>query len=122
MRLHRGLAAVPSSLLALGLAATLALSGCTSFSESVASHTSAPASTSPAEPKAARIRWSDCNEQIQPLIAGQPGSDRNLTFQCGRTEVPISYAEPRGATLPLFLVRVVMAGQTNRIGSLVVNP
>jgi pimeloyl-ACP methyl ester carboxylesterase len=122
MRLHRGLAAVPSSLLALGLAATLALSGCTSFSESVASHTSAPASTSPAEPKAAPIHWSDCNEQIRPLIADQPGSDRNLTFQCGRTEVPISYAEPRGATLPLFLVRVVMAGQTDRIGSLVVNP
>ena len=36
--------------------------------------------------------------------------------------MPISYDEPRGATLPLFLVRVVMAGQTNRIGSLVVNP
>ena len=123
MRLHRGLAAVPSSLLALGLAATLALSGCASFSDSVAGKSSsAPASTSPAEPKAASINWSDCNEQIQPLIAGQPGSDRSLKFECGRTEVPISYSEPKGATLPLFLVRVVMAGQTDRIGSLVVNP
>jgi pimeloyl-ACP methyl ester carboxylesterase len=36
--------------------------------------------------------------------------------------VPISYDEPQGATLPLFLVRVVMAGQTDRIGSLMVNP
>ena len=36
--------------------------------------------------------------------------------------MPISYDEPEGATLPLFLVRVVMAGQTDRIGSLVVNP
>jgi pimeloyl-ACP methyl ester carboxylesterase len=124
MRLHRGLAAVPSSLLALGLATTLALSGCTSFSDAVAADStkSAPASTKPAEPKANAINWKDCDEQIQPLIAGQPGSDRNLKFECGRTEVPISYEEPKGATLPLFLVRVVMAGQTGRIGSLVVNP
>ena len=124
MRLHRGLAAVPSSLLALGLATTMALSGCASFSDAVAtgSSKSAPASTTPAELTPASITWSDCDEQIQPLIANQPGSDRNLKFECGRTKVPISYAEPQGATLPLFLVRVVMAGQTNRIGSLVVNP
>jgi pimeloyl-ACP methyl ester carboxylesterase len=123
MRLHRGLAAVPPSLLALGLTATLALSGCTSFSESVADKaSSAPASTTKAEPKVAPIDWTDCSQQFQPLIANQPGSDRNLKFECGRTEVPISYDEPKGATLPLFLVRVVMAGQTGRIGSLVVNP
>jgi pimeloyl-ACP methyl ester carboxylesterase len=36
--------------------------------------------------------------------------------------VPISYDEPQGATLPLFLVRAKLAGQTDRIGSLVVNP
>jgi len=124
MRLHRGLAAVPSSLLAIGLATTLALSGCSSFADTLASPSkpSAPTSAQPAEPKADAIKWSDCDEQIQPLIAGQPGSDRNLKFECGRTEVPISYDEPKGATLPLFLVRVVMAGQTDRIGSLVVNP
>ena len=122
MRLHRGLAAVPSSLLALGLAATLALSGCTSFSDSVAGDATPSATSAAAEPTATPIAWTDCNQQIQKLVAGQPGSDRNLSFECGRTEVPISYAEPRGAKLPLFLVRVVMAGQTNRIGSLVVNP
>jgi pimeloyl-ACP methyl ester carboxylesterase len=121
MRLHRGLAAVPSSLLAIGLAATLTLSGCASFADTVASD-STPAPSTPVEPKAAPIEWSDCDEQIQPLIADQPGSDRDLAFQCGRTEVPISYDEPKGATLPLFLVKVVMAGQTDRIGSLVVNP
>jgi pimeloyl-ACP methyl ester carboxylesterase len=121
MRLHRGLAAVPSSLLALGLAATLALSGCTSFSDSVAGNPT-PTATSAAEPEATPIKWTDCDAQIQPLIADQPGSDRDLAFECGRTEVPISYDEPGGATLPLFLVRAVMAGQTNRIGSLVVNP
>jgi pimeloyl-ACP methyl ester carboxylesterase len=121
MRLHRGLAAVPSSLLALGLAATLALSGCTSFSDTAADDAT-PAATTTAEPEPTPIEWTDCNEQIQKLVAGQPGSDRNLSFECGRTEVPISYDEPEGATLPLFLVRVVMADQTDRIGSLVVNP
>jgi pimeloyl-ACP methyl ester carboxylesterase len=118
MRLHRGLAAVSSSVLAL----SLVLAGCTSFSDSVTDTSSSAAASSAAEPKATPIEWTDCNEEIQPLIADQPGSDRNLAFECGRTEVPISYDEPGGATLPLFLVRVVMAGQTGRIGSLVVNP
>ena len=123
MRLHRGLAAVPPSLLALGLIATLALSGCTSFAEAVATRTtSTPATPSAAEPKVASIDWTDCSKQFQPLIADQPGSDRNLKFDCGHTDVPISYDEPKGATLPLFLVRVVMAGQIGRIGSLMVNP
>ena len=117
MRLHRGIVAVPSSLMAL----SLVLAGCTSFSEST---TEEPAATTsaPAEPEPVPIEWTDCDEQIQPLIADQPGSDRNLAFECGRTEVPISYDEPEGATLPLFLMRVVMADQTERIGSLVVNP
>jgi pimeloyl-ACP methyl ester carboxylesterase len=112
----------PVTLLALLLAAGLALTGCTSFSGSLSgASSSAPASTT-APPPPTPIAWTDCNTQIQPLIAKQPGSTRNLTFQCGRTEVPISYEEPRGATLPLFLVRARLAGQVNRIGSLVINP
>jgi pimeloyl-ACP methyl ester carboxylesterase len=121
MRLHRGLAAVPSSLLALGLALTMVLAGCTSFADTTGADSSRAASST-AAPEAASIDWTDCDEQIQPLIAGRPGSDRDLAFKCGRTEVPISYDEPSGAKLPLFLVRVVRAGQTDRIGSLVVNP
>jgi pimeloyl-ACP methyl ester carboxylesterase len=119
MRLHRGLPAVLSTLL---LALVLALTGCTSFADRAADNSSASASSSAAAPEAAPIEWTDCNQQIQPLIANRPGSDRNLTFSCGSTEVPISYDEPGGATLPLFLVRVVMAGQTDRIGSLMINP
>jgi pimeloyl-ACP methyl ester carboxylesterase len=120
MRLHTGRPAVVASLLA---AAALVLAGCTSFSSTLDKEASSSvAATASAEPKAAPIEWSDCDKQIQPLVAGQKGSDRNLTFECGRTEVPISYDEPDGATLPLFLVRVRMAGQTGRIGSLLVNP
>jgi pimeloyl-ACP methyl ester carboxylesterase len=119
MRLHHGLPALLSAVL---LALVPGLAGCTSFTETAADETSAPASSAPAAPEVAPIEWTDCNEQIQPLIASQPGSDRDLTFSCGRTEVPISYDEPGGDSLPLFLIRVVMAGQTDRIGSLMVNP
>jgi pimeloyl-ACP methyl ester carboxylesterase len=117
MRLHPGRLAVPTSLLAL----SMVLAGCTSFSDSVAEDAAATTSAAP-EPEVAPIEWTDCNDQIQALVAGQPGSDRDLAFECGRTEVPISYDEPEGATLPLFLVRVVSGAQTDRIGSLVVNP
>ena len=98
------------------------LAACTSFSETAADESSAAASSPPAEPQVTPIEWTDCNEPIQQLIAAQPGSDRNLTFSCGSTEVPIDYDEPGGDKLPLFLLRVVMAGQTDRIGSLMVNP
>jgi pimeloyl-ACP methyl ester carboxylesterase len=118
MRLPRGLPAASASL----LAASLALTGCTAFSDTLADESTAAASTTPAQPEVADIEWTDCSAEIQPLIAGQPGAERALTFECGRTEVPISYDEPDGATLPLFLVRAVLAGQTERIGSLMVNP
>ncbi|CCG04130.1 alpha/beta hydrolase [Blastococcus saxobsidens] len=116
MRLHRGLSAAASGLL---LALPLALAGCTS--EEPAAEPTAASST-PTEPEVAPIEWTDCDPQIQPLIGGQPGSERDIAFECGRTEVPISYEEPAGATLPLFLVRAKLAGQTDRIGSLMVNP
>jgi pimeloyl-ACP methyl ester carboxylesterase len=117
MRPHHGRLAVPSTLLAL----SLVLAGCTSFSDTVGEETPATTSAAPA-PEAAPIEWTDCNDQIQQLVAGQPGSERNLSFECGRTEVPISYDEPEGATLPLFMVRVVSGTQTDRLGSLVINP
>ncbi len=119
MRSHRGLPAVLPSLLAV----SVALSGCTSFSDTLADEAATAAeSTAPAEPEAAEIQWTDCDAEITRLIADQPGAERDLAFECGRTEVPISYDEPEGATLPLFLVRAVLAGQTDRVGSLVVNP
>ncbi|TFV73794.1 alpha/beta hydrolase [Blastococcus sp. CT_GayMR19] len=119
MRLHHGL---PALLTVLLLAVVPGLAGCTSFAETAADEPSAPESSAPAEPEVPEIEWSDCNEPIQKLIAAQPGSDRNLTFSCGNTALPISYDQPGGDKLPIFLIRVVMAGQTDRIGSLMVNP
>ncbi|MFW3171995.1 alpha/beta hydrolase [Geodermatophilus sp. CPCC 206100] len=116
MRLSPGLVAAASALL-------VAVSGCTSSSDTTAAESSsAAASATPAEPTAADITWTDCDEQIQPLVEGRPGSERDVAFECGRTEVPISYDEPDGATMPIFLVRARLAGQADRIGSLLVNP
>jgi pimeloyl-ACP methyl ester carboxylesterase len=122
MRSSRGIAAVPPSLLALGLALIMVLAGCTSFSDGVAEESTATTASPTTEPDATPITWRDCNAELQKLVAGQPGSDRNLSFECGTTKVPIKYDEPGGAALPLFLVRIVAAGQTGRIGSLMVNP
>src|SRR4051812_41908346 len=110
------------TLLAAVAGLLLLLTGCTSFTDTMAASDTAAASSSAAAAAVPPVEWSDCTRRIQPLIAGQPGADRSLSFECGRTEVPISYDEPQGATLPLFLVRVKLAGQTDRIGSLVVNP
>jgi pimeloyl-ACP methyl ester carboxylesterase len=116
MRLHhRGLLAACSGLLLL-------VSGCASFADSVPADETAATGSAEPTPQPAEIEWTDCDEQIQPLIAELPGSDRNVRFECGQTEVPITYEEPEGRTLPLFLVRVVAAAQADRIGSLVVNP
>jgi pimeloyl-ACP methyl ester carboxylesterase len=115
MRVSRGLVAAASGLL-------LAVTGCTSDSGSTSEESSSSASSTPAAPEARDITWNDCDEQITALITGSPGSERDLAFECGRTEVPISYDEPEGATLPVFLVRARLAGQADRIGSLVVNP
>ncbi len=115
MRLRRGLLAASTGLL-------LAVAGCTSFTETAGQASAPSGSSAPAEPEAAPITWTDCDAQITGLIAGTPGSERDLFFECGRTEVPIDHDEAGGATLPLFLVRAQLAGQTDRIGSLLVNP
>src|SRR3954452_5624759 len=118
MRSHRGL-------LAALLGVLVAVSGCTSFSTTLATSARTSSAPSAAAASAAPVKpvtWTDCTAQIKPLVAGQQGSDRDLSYGCGRIEVPIDYRNPGGGTLPLFLVKVVLAGQANRIGSLVVNP
>lgn len=117
MRSHLGRrAAVPSLLAAL----TLLVAGCTSGDgDDAAAPSTPPAST---EPTAEPIEWTDCNDLLQPLLAGRPGSERGLSFECGQVTVPISYDEPGGERLPLRLVRAVHPEQTDRIGSLLVNP
>jgi pimeloyl-ACP methyl ester carboxylesterase len=118
MTAHRRLAATGGALLALALA----LTGCTSSGDDEGASASSSAAQPDAQAKAQPIDWSDCTDRIGPIIAGRPGADRPLSFQCGTTTVPVSYEDPHGGTLQLFMVKATLAGQTDRIGSLLVNP
>ncbi|TKJ21716.1 alpha/beta hydrolase [Blastococcus sp. CCUG 61487] len=117
MRLHRGRRAVVPSLLA---ALALVVAGCTSGDDAEPEPTASP--TTEAEPTAEPIEWEDCNELVRPLLEGQPGSERPISFECGTVSVPISYDEADSDRLPLVLLRGVHGEQTDRIGSLVINP
>ncbi len=117
MRASRGLLAAASGLL-------LALSGCTSSGEgddadpTAAGSSSAAASTTAAE-EVEPIQLEDCTDDILGLGVPNP---RSLAYECGYLPVPISYEESDSRTLPMFVLRARFPGQTERIGSLVVNP
>ena len=119
MRLRRGLLAASSAVL-------VAATGCTSFAETAAEEAAgtgaATASATPTEAAVDDVEWTDCTADIAPLIADQPGADRDLAFECGSTDVPIDYGEPEGETLPLFLVRATLGTRTDETGNLLVNP
>ena len=78
----------------LAQTATLALTlaGCTSSDEGETAATSTAPET-PAEPEPQLIDWTDCDSQIDPIIAGRPGSERDLLFSCGTTTVPVAPAK-----------------------------
>jgi pimeloyl-ACP methyl ester carboxylesterase len=102
-------------------ATVLALVSCTSSDGDDAEPT-ASSSAAPATAEADKIDWTDCDAQISTIVAGRPGSDRQIGFSCGTTTVPVDHADPDGPTLQLFLVKAVVAGQTDIKGSLLVNP
>ncbi|WP_029431780.1 alpha/beta hydrolase [Blastococcus sp. URHD0036] len=113
MRASRGLLAAASGLLLL-------LGGCTSGDsdepDSTAASSAAP--TTAAE-DVDPVELQDCTDDILELGVGNP---RSLSFECGYLDVPISYEEADSETLPMFVVRARFPGQTDRIGSLVINP
>ncbi|MGY1739412.1 MULTISPECIES: alpha/beta hydrolase [unclassified Blastococcus] len=115
MRASRGLLAVASGLV-------LALTGCTSGDSDEPDSTAAE-STSAAPTAAATdvppIELQDCTDDILALGVA---NDRSLSYECGYLDVPISYDEPDSETLPMFVLRARFPGQTDRIGSLVINP
>jgi pimeloyl-ACP methyl ester carboxylesterase len=88
-----------------------------------AAPSSAPAPTpTPATPTVGPVQFSDCTSVIKPQVAGQEGGDRDLTFGCGRLRVPLDYTDPDGESVQIFVLRVHLAAQTQRIGSLLINP
>ncbi|MGY1772044.1 alpha/beta hydrolase [Blastococcus sp. SYSU D00813] len=116
MRASRGLLAAASGLL-------LALTGCTSDGGGDDADTTAAETTSAAPTTAATdvepIELQDCTDDLLGVGVANP---RSLAYECGYLDVPISYEEADSETLPMFVIRARFPGQTDKIGSLVVNP
>ncbi len=130
--------------LAAAIAAAVTLTACSSGPARVFAKSTGPASTAPgasttpggsdgpsatpaptrapADPTVGRVSFTDCTSVIKPQLDKQAGSERDLHFGCGRLRVPLDYTDPSGQGIQLFLLRVRLGNQQNRIGSLLVNP
>lgn len=74
-------------------------------------------------PGASTLDLTDCASLINLSAAGIPEQRRQkLNFDCGRVQVPVDYAKPNGATMPVAVIRIRHHDQPDRIGSLLVNP
>jgi pimeloyl-ACP methyl ester carboxylesterase len=114
MRASRGLLAAASGLLVV-------LSGCTSGDSDEPDSTAASSSAAPttAAEDVDPIEMQDCTDDILGLGVANP---RSISYECGYLPVPISYEEADSEELEMFVLRARFPGQTDRIGSLVVNP
>jgi pimeloyl-ACP methyl ester carboxylesterase len=78
------------------------------------------ASPTPSSPNVKAPSWADCKSEADTLLQRTPS---NITYQCGRIQVPQDWHNPNPAkTFDIAMVRVRSARQHDRIGSLVVNP
>lgn len=73
-------------------------------------------------PPAATTEFSDCTDDFEVMVAGRPGSERALSWECGTLPVPLNYDDVDGAMLEMRVVRARLDSQQNRIGALFVNP
>lgn len=115
-----------ASVVAAALASiALLVSGCTTIVTGSASPVPVPgaepdSTPAPEAPPVDDIAWEDCTDNVERAVGGQ--LNRPLTFECGTTRVPRDYDNPTGGDYELFLLRGVSTEQTDRIGSLLVNP
>ncbi len=85
--------------------------------------TGSPTSTSTSSSAVpAAITFSDCSGQFQTAI-NSPAA-KQMQFSCGRLPVPLSYTNPTGPTIDLFVLKVHAKSQqaSDKVGSLLVNP
>ncbi|MDQ3735218.1 MAG: alpha/beta hydrolase [Actinomycetota bacterium] len=108
------LAAVLGSIILLTGACTTVVDG---SATPAAGGPAAPATDS--APAVDDISWEDCTANVEQAVGGL---ERPLTFECGTTRVPKDYDNPADGEYELFLLRGISADQTDRIGSLLVNP
>nr|WP_205863761.1 alpha/beta hydrolase [Planosporangium mesophilum] len=94
----------------------LAVAGCVG----PAPRWSAPKPGGPAAPAAATVNWRPCPDTARTALGRTPD---NVTYECGKLNVPQDWANPNGGKqFGIALMRARATHQTNRIGSLVVNP
>ena len=103
----------------------LLASGCTTVVQGSASPAAGGAgapdsAATPEAPPVDDISWEDCTDNVVQAVGGE--LERPLTFECGTTRVPRDYDNPTEGEYELFLLRGVSTEQTDRIGSLLVNP
>ncbi|NJC63929.1 alpha/beta hydrolase [Planosporangium flavigriseum] len=96
----------------------LALAGCVSpngqWSTPVADKARAPLAA------AGGVKWRPCPDVAKASLGRPPA---NVTYECGTVNVPRDWAKPNGGKqLGVALLRARATHQTNRIGSLLVNP
>jgi pimeloyl-ACP methyl ester carboxylesterase len=78
------------------------------------------ASSPSAGPSAAKINFFDCSPQFQAAI--HSAKAKTMKFGCGKLRVPLDYSQPTGRTTDIFVLRVRSNHQSQRLGSLLVNP
>ncbi len=94
----------------------LALAGCEPHVRWVSPTSGGPA----ASPSAGAPHWQPCLQEATALLQRLPSG---ITYECATIQVPQDWAAPaNGKTFDLALTRVRSVHQTNRIGSLLVNP
>ncbi|NEC91983.1 alpha/beta hydrolase [Streptomyces sp. SID12501] len=76
------------------------------------------------DPSAQKLSWRDCPEPSESEGGGEapsplPGGD---TWQCATMKAPLDWAEPKGETIGLALIRAKTSGDASkRVGSLIFN-
>jgi pimeloyl-ACP methyl ester carboxylesterase len=66
------------------------------------------------------LSWGDC--QSFATNANDRSAYGAQGLQCARLTVPLNYADPKGNTISLGLMRIQATDQAHRIGSLITNP
>jgi pimeloyl-ACP methyl ester carboxylesterase len=107
---------VRRSALAVLLAVVLTVAGCDSPTTHWGSRTSGAGSSSSS---AATVNWRSCPEVAKATLGKIPP---NVTYECGKVSVPQDWSKPTGKQFGVALLRARATHQTNRIGSLLVDP
>ncbi|MGC9666558.1 alpha/beta hydrolase [Planosporangium sp. 12N6] len=103
--------------LAFLVAVVLTVSGCVSPTTHWGSPTSASGNAAPA---AGTVHWRPCPDVAKEALGRTPD---NVTYDCGMVSVPRDWAKPAdGKRFDVALLRARATHQTNRIGSLLVDP